>query len=343
MLIYFIMLSSPVVLRVLVWGGFLAAEGVVWFSVWLFFSIVIGGRYEVGVDWSVYFSWYYLAEVSDFFDAMSVTDPAYAFLNWVAAYFGGGIALVNLVCGGVFMYGLIRYCRGQTAPWLSFYVAIPYLIIVVVMGYSRQGVAIGIYLLGLVWLARGRSGMFLMAIFLASLFHKSAMLMAPLFLLCGGFRERGSALFLLLMVSLLMLFLPSAVESWTALYVDGEMESSGAWARILMNCVPFVIFLILRKGFDSDSLDLKIIIALGWASIAVAPFLMFWSTAVDRMALYFLPLQISLWPRVVYSMVLPEWRVFAVFCLCLIYAASLLVWLLFATHSGSWVPYRFFL
>lgn len=51
----------------------------------------------------------------------------------------------------------MRFARSQPDPWLAVLVAVPYLVIVVAMGYSRQAVAIGILLAGLGRLERGGS------------------------------------------------------------------------------------------------------------------------------------------------------------------------------------------
>ena len=44
---------------------------------------------------------------------------------------------------------LIRFCLAQADPWLSVLIAIPYMVIVVAMGYTRQAVALGILMVGL--------------------------------------------------------------------------------------------------------------------------------------------------------------------------------------------------
>jgi hypothetical protein len=92
-------------------------------------------------------------------------------LNWFGANVVGDIYLVNLVCAVIFAYGLIAFARTSPRPWLSVCVAVPYLVIVVTMGYTRQGVAIGLAMLALAALDRGSVLGFGFFIVVASLFH----------------------------------------------------------------------------------------------------------------------------------------------------------------------------
>jgi hypothetical protein len=50
----------------------------------------------------------------------------------------------------------VSFCRTQPRPWLALTLAFPYLVVVVAMGYTRQGVAIGLEMLALLALERDR-------------------------------------------------------------------------------------------------------------------------------------------------------------------------------------------
>ena len=84
---------------------------------------------------------------------------------------------VNMACGIIFMTGLTVLCRQQTKPWLGLSVAFPYLIIVVAMGYTRQGVALGLFFLAIASIERGLFRRYIAFIAVAALFHKTAILM----------------------------------------------------------------------------------------------------------------------------------------------------------------------
>ena len=84
------------------------------------------------------------------------------------------------MAGGIFAIGLVFFCRNLPRPWLALAVAVPYLVIVVAMGYTRQGVALGLAMLGLVALGKKGTGWFVFWVMLAATFHKTAVLLLPL-------------------------------------------------------------------------------------------------------------------------------------------------------------------
>ena len=148
--------------------------------------VVVGFRHKVGGDWFWYLELLGTALDQTWYEGMmNGGDPAYGLLTWIAANFGGGLYLVNLVCGLVFVAGLLVFARSSPQPWLAMCVAVPYLVIVVAMGYTRQSVAIGLAMVGLVGLSQGRIYKFAAWVILAALFHKSALILLPLAVFSG--------------------------------------------------------------------------------------------------------------------------------------------------------------
>src|SRR5215210_4511752 len=77
----------------------------------LLVALLIGLRYEVGGDWKNYeFMFDYVRRV-DLQRAVEVGDPAYQFLNWAAHKLHADMWLVNLTCGAIFAWGLLRFSR----------------------------------------------------------------------------------------------------------------------------------------------------------------------------------------------------------------------------------------
>ena len=118
-------------------------------AAFLIFSILIGLRFETGGDWFNYQDMVEAIGYEDFLPSLSLSDPGFAAVSWVSSRLGFGITGATTFCGVVLMYGLVRFCRTLPDPWLAFTAAVPYLIIVVGMGYIRQGAAIGFLLLAL--------------------------------------------------------------------------------------------------------------------------------------------------------------------------------------------------
>lgn len=318
-----------------------------WFGIFLMLTLMIGLRHEVGGDWSNYLEHIEVATGVDFRESVRPKDDmAYALINWFGANVAGGMYLVNFVCGLLFTWGLMSFCRTQPRPWLAVVVAIPYLVIVVAMGYSRQGVAIGAAMLGLCALADRKILTFLLWVLVAALFHKSAVIVAPLAILSGNKRPVLTAVGVVLSaVGMFVLLLQEMVDALTTNYLMAEMESSGALIRVVMNALPGAFFLWYRDRFKLSESEKSFWswmswIALGFVGLlAVSPS----STAVDRIALYWIPLQLFVWSRAPDVLgkpgaANPAW----VYAIVAYSALVQFVWLVFATHSYAWLPYQFY-
>lgn len=313
----------------------------IWRFIFVLLVLMIGFRHEVGGDWAAY-----ILNMENPEDFSEHTDPANQVLFWLGRESGGGIYLVNLISAAFFSWGLVVFCREQPRPWLALTVAVPYLIIVVAMGYTRQGVAIGFAMLAIVALGRGSTLRFIIFIVLAATFHKSAVILAPLAVLANT--KRRIETFLWVGVTAFLLFwllLREALESLISGYIGDEYQSSGAAIRVAMNAVPAVFFLLFRNRFylTKEQRSFWMWMALSALLLVGALYISPSSTAVDRIALYWIPLQLfvlSRLPNVLGSQLgrNPFWVYFI-----LIYSASVLfVWLVYGVHSVYWIPYNFY-
>lgn len=317
----------------------------IWGPMWVLLTLMVGLRHEVGGDWNVYQM--HLDTAPNLLSAaMLENDPAYGLLNWIAAEFDLGVYFVNSVCAALFAWGLVAFCRRQPLPWLAMVVAVPYLIIVVAMGYTRQGVAIGLAMLGLVALDQRRVARFMVWIAFAAIFHKSAVILMPLALLVSAQRRlwvlllAGLATFLLF-----ILLLEQSVETLRVNYLEDAYESSGTTIRVAMNVVPAVLFLLLRKRFHLLPAQRALWTWIAFGAIAVVGLLYVSpsSTAVDRVALYFIPLQLFIMSRLPAAMGLADQANPSVIHAVVAYSVLvLLVWLFFAEHAFAWLPYQFY-
>jgi hypothetical protein len=309
-------------------------------------ALMIGLRYQVGGDWYTYEEIYFYLSYLSFDEALQTGDPGYAALNWIADKFGFGMWFVNLVCGLIFSWGLIRFAKRLPNPWLAGVAAVPYLVIVVVMGYSRQGVAIGIILAGLSVLDRSSILRFAIYIVAAATFHKSAVIILPLVALAASHNRivTGGILFVLALM-LYYFFVQASFDSLVTNYVESGYASEGAAIRVAMNIVPALLFLTFTNRFGMQPQQIKLWRNFSFAALASLAllFLLEGSTAVDRLALYLTPLQIVVFsslPQVFSNKNQPSGLVLL---LVILYAASIqFVWLNYAAHAELWLPYRIY-
>jgi hypothetical protein len=308
--------------------------------------ILIGFRYEVGGDWVTYLMDLDAARWQSLTEVLGRTDPGYILANWIAAQADFNIWAVNLLCGALFTLGLIAFCRRQPLPWLAATVAVPYLVIVVAMGYSRQAVAIGLVMLALTKLEERRFSYFLFLIFLGALFHKTAVMLAPIGMLATT-RDKVWRFVYGGIVTLVLfyLLLDRDVDNLVTSYITTEYQSEGAAIRVTMNAIPALAFIASRKRFALSANAMKLWTILAWGSIGFIGLLVVFpsSTAVDRMALYLVPIQIFVLSRLPIAWAARSKESEALKLFIISYSAAVLyVWLNFANNSQYWVPYQMF-
>jgi hypothetical protein len=318
-----------------------------WTSVAIGIAAFIGYRVEVGGDWYSYIGYLGLASHFDLWSLLTLGDPGYMLLNWLSSELGWGIIGVNLMAAAIFTIGLAKFCRAQPYPWLALAVSVPYLVIVLGMGYTRQGIALGLALLGLLSL-RGRSTIwFVFWVLLGATFHKTAVLLLPIAAIANTENRIWTALWTAIVsISAYYLLLEESVDSLYANYVEAEYQSEGAFVRLLMNAVPGILLIawLPRFRFSKQEATLWSWIAVLSLALFAAYFIFPSSTAIDRFALYLLPIQIVVFSRlpIVLGKENGGEKVWVV--LVLMYFMSVqFVWLNFASHAPAWLPYRFYL
>jgi hypothetical protein len=154
-----------------------------------------------------------------------------------------------------------------------------------------------------------------------------------------------AGLLALLALMLYYFFIQSSFDRMVTNYVEAEYNSSGAAVRVAMNIPPALIYLAFWKRFNLSPQQHKL-----WRNFALAAIgalaLLFYlesSTAVDRLALYIIPLQLVVWsrlPEVFGSPGRPNGQHTA---FVIAYSAMIqFVWLTYAAHANDWLPFRFF-
>lgn len=309
--------------------------------------IIVGLRFQVGADWEAYVEMFDGARYLEFDDTMLRNDPGYLLINQIVYWIGLEVWAVNVLCALVFTFGLVKFSRRQPNPWLAVLVAVPYLIIVVAMGYSRQAVAIGLIMAGLTAVEKQSFVRFGMYIVVAATFHKTAVIILPLVALTAA-RHRAviGAAVAVTGYFLYSWFLEAGMEKFSTNYLEEGLNSQGAAIRVVMNIVPAIIFLLYQKRFQLIEPQRQL-----WRNFSIAAVLMLAllfvlpsSTAVDRLALYIIPLQLFVLSRAPDAFPNRDGtRNTQLVLLVILYSALIqFVWLNFANHAEYWLPYQFY-
>lgn len=304
-----------------------------------FTALFIGLRYEVGADWNTYLDIYNYVSHVPLSRAVSDGDIAYQTLNWMAAHRHFDFWAVNLFCAAFFTWGLLRFCSVQPNPWIAIAIAIPYIVIVVAMGYTRQATALGFVMAGLGdYIRRENLLRFAAYVLLGALFHSTAVVA---FILIGltDRKSRFVNFFLVLALSFFFYrtFITHSMDRLDRMYLQSGSESQGALIRVLLNVVAGLAFFIFRKRLEFSETEKKI-----WRNFSFASFLALFaltlvssSTAVDRAAIYLMPLQIAVFSRVAITS-----GISSILAVLGGFAIVQFSWLTFADHSKYWVPYQ---
>jgi hypothetical protein len=175
----------------------------------------------------------------------------------------------------------------------------------------------------------------------AATFHKTAVVALPLVTVAN---ERGRVAGLLIAGALTYLlygiFLSASVGRLVTNYVDARYAAEGAGIRIAMSVVPATLFFIRWRHLEFSERERRV-----WRNLSIAAFgflvlliTIQASAAVDRLALYTIPLQLVVLSRP-RSVFISEG-----FGTVLIIAYAAIVqftWLHYAHHARYWVPYQF--
>jgi EpsG-like putative glucosyltransferase len=316
-------------------------QRIAWLLLMLVFILLVGFRHEVGGDWFTYLrklaSIHYQISSTSF----SLKDPGYYGINWLASESGLSIHWVNLFCGTIVILGVSVFSKNQPLPWLSLTVAVPYLLVVVAMGYTRQASALGIVLIGLTALAQHKTRRFVALVLLAATFHKSAILMLPIAALAASERKVWTYFWVgITSLTAAYLFLAEEATSLWANYIEADMQSQGGLIRVVMNVVPSVILLATGDRLFNTLEERKLWRWMAIFSLMTLPLVMISSTAVDRIALYFIPIQMFSFSRFPFLFGEKDSKQFIVLGVVAYYGLVLFVWLNFSFHAPAWLPYQ---
>lgn len=305
----------------------------------IFLIFFIGLRHYVGADWVPYGLRIRVIGDSSFVEAVLARDPGYEVLSWLSYHLGAGVYGVNFVCAIIFVTGLGVFCRKQPRPWLALAIAIPYLVVITGMSLTRQATALGLVLLAFALVGSGRVWPAIATVAVAALFHRSAPIVLP-FLVFARWTNpviRGALIVLALSAAGAMFALE--FERFSRLYLQREMDSSGAGARAALNFAAAVTFLLFRSRMRLNTSEgrlwfwLSIACLLTPAALLVLPS----TTVVDRASIYFVALQVAVFSRLplCFSPQAP-----VALSVLSAFGGVLIVWFALSGYTPWWLPYQ---
>jgi hypothetical protein len=125
-------------------------------------------------------------------------------------------------------------------------------------------------------------------------------------------------------------------------YIGTGYSSSGAAVRIAMNALPAFLYFVLRSRLKLEDDELRFLDVLALVALAFVGLLYVSpsSTAVDRLALYIIPIQLLVLGRLPLNLARTKGNYQLLAAGVVVYSAAVMfVWLNFAVDADSWVPY----
>lgn len=302
---------------------------------------------ETGGDFTTYLQLYENLDGEPLQTFVEVVEPGYGVVNWISSRLGLGIYGVNAACAAIFLFCLFRAARNELHPLLLVTLAIPYFVIVVGVGYTRQGVAAALVMLSVVYLREQRPWRAALAILVGATFHFSAFAALALPLLGtsrhgAGFTRNLSRVLLIAVVAIASPYMFSnQLDTYMTHYIESDRyESGGAFLRSIVTGAAAVIFILRRHEFKAYS-DYAIWRLFAWLGLACVPLSLVASTPVDRMGLYLIPFQLITFARL--PAVFQKGRSFHAikFLVLVSYLLYFFVWLHLGAYAEElWLPYR---
>lgn len=321
-------------------------ENFCWLFTIFFFSVFIGLRYEIGGDWVHYNKYYeiYGAESQvklQLYDHLRA-DLVYVLINKIAHYTGTRIFGVNFICALIFMGSLANFLQDSKNRWLALAISFPIIILILAMGYSRQGLAFAFSLYLLKSLENRKVLLSFIYLILAICSHKTALLLSVYYLIYFWFYKKYLYFFILILFPIILIwFFWFTFEHLLYFYV-GEgvhMSADGSAVRSFIILIVAFLFIVFKnRHVFMTKYQNFFYSCVSYVVIAGFPFSIVTSMAVDRSLLYFYSLKVAF----VSLANLEDKKInIAVFIIVTIYFLYLTVWICFGNNSFSWVPYNF--
>ena len=330
-------------------------------SLFLLTTVVfIGLRDGISGDWLNYLYTYNKAATDGFAHLWHAKDRGYMLLNILVGYFDLGLPTVNFLCASALVGGLFIFCRALKTFWLPWVFATPYVLFIIGMGYTRQSAALGLVFIAITQLRRGSWGRFLISIGCASLFHFSAVLVFPLIIAMIGSAQvsRGHKLLrsklnaasvvalalgiALLSAIILFLFLDLFAGPIKSYIKTQHWHSSGAILRTGIGALMGLSFLLCYRYLEITAIDKRLFIYMSILSIGTVLTAFIFSTAADRLAIYWVPLQLYVVSLLPFLSEHAGRRALVSLGVVTFSIAYLWGWFAYAEHAMYWIPFRNF-
>lgn len=313
--------------------------------------LLLGLRTKTGADWSNYLRNFKSISRADYLEIFEggpqdllefSNNSIFWLLNAIEPDYG--YYLYHIIAMMIGLIALYVFAKEQPYFWLTIGIAVPFFILVMIMGYTRQGIALSFIMMGLNYLKRFKVFNFFCFVAVATTFHASAITMSFLalpYLFHKDFRYKNLVMIIVfILVVVGFSFFQAYLDKKSQEYIAEAMISVGTLPRVAITVLAAVFLFAYRQRWQQVFHDYQLWRMYALAALFTLPALaVLPSTSVDRIALYLLPLQLAVWPRIIY-LAGKQHRDLLALGVIAGYGITLHIWLNYAKNIWMWVPFK---
>ena len=306
----------------------------------LFLIIFVGFRYEVGGDfYSSSMSMLPLFNLTDIFSTLTILNSLLLYISKIS---GLDIFLYNIIAAILFFFCFYKFIEQFEYKIHNLLIAFPVIFIILAMGFTKQSIAFGFILIGLLYYKDNNYLNTIIYFIIATLFHMSSLIIFIIFIYKIKIILKK---YLLIIIPFFIFTFYLYHEVFIVYYNiwmvhEARPTSAGAFFRCLINIPPIIIYLLIRKkilekNLNYKFLDLIIILQIIFIFLTLSTNL---SGLVDRMNIL-----LSFTHIIIYSLAFEIIKkyYFEIFILIYFkYLTILIVWLFLSNNSFAWLPYK---
>ena len=323
--------------------------------------IFIGFRFEVGADWTAYLMFF--NKNLDLDIMMYEYEIGYSFLNYIINKFNLGFIFLNFVLSAIFLICFYYFFNKTKNFFFILTMSLPMIIFIYGMGFNRQIVALGFFLVTINYFLNQKYLKAIIFFILSFLFHKSVIIFTPIFIFhyiilkvvnkynLQKYLELRYLIifFLVILTTFILLYnivgnfivnINDSIQYYYDAYI--KMKSRGFYFRIAPILLSIITFFVFYKKLEIGNSELImylififIIILFFFITFLVGP-----ATLFDRLLVYLCIIQILIFEKIYLLIKNLRYKITYKLTVLSIYFAILFIWLTFADHRNSWMPYN---
>ena len=318
-------------------------KNVLYYLILVFLFLFSALRFEVGCDWRGYLISLSKAGAEFNFLAEFTSEPVFFLILHYMKMYDINYVWINIVSSLIFFYGAHYMAQRQQNKLAFLILLFPVLIINMPMSGIRQASAVGFLFIAFTSLLDRSALRFTIAVFLAFLFHKSAIIFLGLLPLAfGDLTKFRILIFSIILIPITAILIQSdSFAAYLMRYGSTGLaeEAGGAIFRtgfLALTSIHFLIF--LRKKWKKNyKSDYQIILIFSLLMLLPLIASQFSSVMGDRLGYYFIPMQVLIFTRIPYLQLTKEQS----FHLTYPYIASMTLFIAWVSFSNIFdVCYR---